>query len=455
MSLDWLTTAISDDAPTGPNLEATDDSAFIDFYFEAESQMPERYFTPGIKAKGAEFMPGTLFDKKSIDLKNDKPIILDLLKRSRDLRLLSLLARMSILAGDLQGFADAVDGTAAVLTAFPTDVHPTDMSDKRGALDDLGNAVVVCIPLQYAELAGTGEVSLRRYQVASGASEPREGEVGLSASKLNSELASPGNTKAVDAAHAALNRAAAALDRIKIAGLESDPPFNPAVDATVDTIREMQQLIASARPDLQPWAPSAHEPVEAVAEASAGDDDADAPASSGAAVAPVAQAAAPTIVTQIPSRAAALRTLKAIEVYFATHEPATPSLLLITQARLLVGMPLIEAIETLLPASAPKAVIDFGPATGFKLDMARLKMLSGEATAQAAAIPDEDPGDEPQVANRSDVAGHINALEQYFRAREPASPIPVLLAKARGYLEKDFAAIVAELLPPKAEEQSA
>ncbi|MEY1556973.1 ImpA family type VI secretion system protein [Yoonia sp. R2331] len=456
MTLDWLNEPISDDEPAGPDLEAADDAGFLDYYYEAEALMPERYFTPGIKSDKDEFAPGALFDKKSISLKDHNPKIEGLLKRSRDLRLLSLQARLCILAGDLTGFVDALEGTADVLAAFPADVNPKDLSDKRGALDELGNSVVVGIPLQYTELAGPGEVSYRRMQVALGKSEPRQGELGLDPGKLSAELASPGNAKAVDAAHALLSRAAGALARIKEAGLLNDPPFNPAVDPTMTTIADIQAMIANARPDLTPWSAEEAAATESAASDDPAEDDGGTAADGGDGPTPVAAApvAAPTVVTAIPSRTAALRTLSAVEAYFATHEPAAPALLLITQARLLVGKPLIEAIETLLPADAPRVMIDFGPATGFKMDMNRLKMLAGESASLAGAVENEDPGEDPVVGNRADVAGHLSALEEFFRAREPASPIPVLLFRARSYLEKDFAAIVAELIPPPAETQS-
>jgi type VI secretion system protein ImpA len=152
----------------------------------------------------------------------------------------------------------------------------------------------------------------------------------------------------------------------------------------------------------------------------------------------------------VPNRAAALQILDTVERYLATHEPAAPSLLLVTQARLLVGKPLIEAIETLMPEAANKTKITFGSDSGFVLYMDRLKMLAAEATGRATTT-EEDPGPAPQIADRNGVAPLISSVEEYFRLREPASPIPVLLFKARTYLDKDFAAIVADLLPPKGE----
>ena len=51
------------------------------------------------------------------------------------------------------------------------------------------------------------------------------------------------------------------------------------------------------------------------------------------------------------------------------------------------------------------------------------------------------------------MAGYIRAVESYFRTQEPTSPVPTLLVRARHYLDKDFDAIVAELIPiPRNEE---
>ncbi|MFQ1701974.1 ImpA family type VI secretion system protein [Loktanella agnita] len=448
MSVDWLAEPISEDAPCGPDLEASDDAAFVDYYFEAESRMPERYFVPSIKAPDDEFTPGTLFDPKSIPHAAEKKTITELLKRSRDLRLLSLLARMMALAGRLPDFADAVTGIAIVMETFPADVHPKDASDRRGAIDELGSSVVVGLPLQHVNLAGAGEVTYRRFTVANGAAEPREGELGLQPGSMLSELAAPGNRQSVETAHAALTRAAEALHRIKSACLRMDNPFTPSLDTTITVIVDIQNMIQSGRSDLPPWtAEPGTAPVEEAVTPEAGGDDA---LAGDAHATPVAPPAAPAPrAGDVPNRAAAMQSLTTIESYLATNEPASPALLLITQARLLVGKPLVVAIETLMPEIANQTKMTFGSDSGFVLYMDRLKMLAGEGAGTANAGADADPGPPPQISDRSQVAPMISAVEDYFRAKEPASPIPVLLFKARTYLDKDFAAIVADLLPPK------
>ncbi len=64
----------------------------------------------------------------------------------------------------------------------------------------------------------------------------------------------------------------------------------------------------------------------------------------------------------------------------------------------------------------------------------------------AAAVP---PGDKPQFVarTRADAAALMQSVENFFRRVEPSSPIPILLEKARGYLNRDFSSIMSELLP--------
>lgn len=447
MSFDWLKDPVSADAPCGPDLEATDDDAFLDYYYEAESRMPERYFTPGIKGPDDEFVPGTAFDPASIKHADEKKAITALLKRSRDLRLVSLLARLMALSGRLGDFADAVTGMADLLETFPEDVHPSGGGDRRSAVDELGNNAIVAIPLQHINLAGAGEVTYRKYLAATGQSEPREGEVGLNPGTLTSEIGSPGNSKAVDAAHGALSQAAAGLHRIQAACLRLENPFNPTLTATVKAIEGIQQLIAEGRSDLQPWSETTT-PEEVVEEEIANAEDSEMLDDAPIANVPVQDVPAGVIA----NRAAALQALNVLEGYMATHEPSSPSLLLITQARLLVGRPLVEAIETLMPEHANKTKITLGENTGFVLYMDRLKMLAQEAGARAQSLESEDPGPTPTLESRANIAPLLASVETFFRAKEPASPIPVLLFRAKALLDKDFSATVTDLIQIKVNE---
>lgn len=162
---------------------------------------------------------------------------------------------------------------------------------------------------------------------------------------------------------------------------------------------------------------------------------------------PVAQAGG---AAEITSPAAVKVTLAAVERYLAQTEPSSATLLLVTQARLLVGKTLVEALETLLPGEAAKAVVDFGPTTGFALSMDKLKMLAAEARPAMGEESALSPPQPPVLRERADVAAQLRAVESWYRRNEPASPIPLLLTRARTYLDKDFEAILSELLPSKA-----
>jgi type VI secretion system protein ImpA len=446
MAIDWLKTPVSEDLPSGPDLAAEDDEAFSGFYYEAEGDLPERYFVPGLRGPKDDFSPGSVFDPKSIPHAKARETILNLLKRSRDLRLLSLMARQQILAGRLDGFVEALDGMADLLESQPSTVHPQDLADRRSTLEEMANLTTVQAPLQYLNIAGPGEVTLRRHLAATKQVDPREGEVGLNAGTMISSLAAPGNKNAVDTAHRLLSAACDAITRMKGACIRGDRPFTLGLTATIDILADMQKLIAQGRPDLEPWSAAGK-----AAATEASDDTAATDSGGPADSAPTAVPATPSLPAQkIADQATAKQALRAIEIFFARNEPSSAALLLVIQARLLVGKPLIEAIETLLPEDANKTRIDFGPDTGFSMSMDRLRMLSAEMAKHAPPQAEEPVGPPPEITSRAEVASWLRGVDEYFRIREPASPIPLLLSRAKAYLDKDFGALISELMPGRA-----
>ena len=162
------------------------------------------------------------------------------------------------------------------------------------------------------------------------------------------------------------------------------------------------------------------------------------------------QAAAPVktetgAVPTIANRATAAAALDAAKAWLAAHEPSSPAFVLVTQARLLVGAPLVEAIEVLLPGQSGNVMLNIGRGSGFSLPMARLKELTKSGLEQHTNGPGQ-AATLPAISNRGDLIGHLLGVEGYFTAQEPASPIPLLLVKAREMLEKRFDVIIAELL---------
>ena len=459
--LAWLIQPVSEDQPCGPDLDAVGDAEFIDYYFDAEARMPERYFTPGIADQRGSI--DRLFDPKSVELATETAQITALLKRSRDLRLVTLLARFQILAGRVQDFADTVTACADLIAARGDDAHPgreASTADRRAALESLAQRTTVLMPIQHLALTGHGDGTWRRHVASTGPDDmKRAGERDAKPDALPSALGDAGNRAAVDRNHAALGRAAQALSRIVGLSETGERPFRPDLEPVIGLINDIQAQIVAVRPDLRMWNADAATPDDA------GDTATDdgprlqmppgmAADGAGAPVAPVAASVPDPAVPRFGDRRAVQAALESAERYLVRNEPSSPVLLLVTQARLLIGRPLIEALETLLPGDAGRAVIGFAPETGFSMPMDRLRSLSQAALGgfdDTDADAGEDPGDAappPRITSRPELAGVLRGVEEFYRQQEPASPIPILLARARGFMDKGFQSIVAELLPP-------
>ncbi|MEL6679486.1 MAG: type VI secretion system ImpA family N-terminal domain-containing protein [Pseudomonadota bacterium] len=433
MSLDWLADPISAEEPCGPDLDATDDDDFVDYYFEAEARMPERYAVPGLSADGSTSIT-TVFDPASVNLKEERARIEGMLQRSRDLRLLSLLARFSILAGDVDRFAEALGGIALVLETFPEAVHPVP-GERRAVLSELGASATVVNPLQHADLGAGAEATYRMHLVATGRASARsEAEEEATEAAVISLLSDGGFTAQVEKRHAALVEARAAFGRIVAACLGGPAgPISPGFDAAVSAVDAVLDLIHTARPDL---AAGAEVPEPPKPDAAPDTPQPDTPA-------PVA--APPVDMGSVTSQGMARQALTISETFLATYQPSSVARLLVSQARQLVGKSLVEALETLLPEKAKAARVVLGGGTGFVLGLDRLKALTGEAQPGPELQVTEAPP--APVTNVSELDGTLRAVEQFYRASEPASPIPLLLRRARQDLSKDFESILSDILP--------
>lgn len=455
MSIDWALTPISDASPCGPNLDTTDDPDFVEYYFDALGRLPERYVTPGMETEKGMRTEDRVFDPKTIKISDENKQIDAMLRRSRDIRLLALKAQFECLAGRIEPMAEAFETVADLLERFGEDVHPTldnGPSDRRDALHELTQPMTIVTALQYIGLSGTTEATLRRIKVATGQAKPNTGEDDLSESMIRGAIGSPSNKPKVDATHAALVKMTHSLDRIS-RSCKTNPStsFTPNFDGVLRVLAEMRAVITESRPDL--YSAEADMALSDVEEPeTVGSDAPQSADTAGQAV------ASPALVDLPPgafnSHAEARQALITCEVYFRNKEPSSAAVLLITQARLLIGKPLIEAMEILLPDHASRAIVNFGPTTGFALPIARLKALSNEAPGTAPPQPDPaEAGPPPVVTNASEAASVLRGVEEFFRRHERSSPVPMILQRARTYLEKDFQALIDELIP-KAPAQS-
>lgn len=435
MRYEHLLDAISEDQPCGPDMEMEGDDAFIDYYYEAQARIPERFVS---------MATGEIFDRKSVDLKGEVAQIESLLKRTVDLRLLILEARFQALAGRITGFSECVQMTARLLKERWADVHPRvadgDPTERKNQLELLDDRSTIVMPLEHAPLfrdKRVGEVTYRGYQVASGQKEARSGEDVGDASGMQSALRSADNAEAVEKVYGDLTGALEAIQSISLDCKMSDSgSFAPMLTGVETVLTEMVAFLAEARPDL------AGEEQSEGDDETEGDDSVEAGEDGAESAAPRVAAAAPG---KIPHHEAAKAALLVVERYFARTEPSSPGLLLIRQARKLIGRPLTEALDTLLPSVVDQARIDFGSDTGFKMDIYKMRALA-EETSDVDAVPAE-PVEVPEYTahTRADAMTLIGAVETFFRQTEPSSPVPVLLFKAKNYMNRDFSAILSEL----------
>ncbi len=431
MKFDKITERLSPDTPCGPDLLADEDNQFVDYFYEAEGRLPQKYY---------DLIHGTLFDSKSVDHAGEAKQIEALLSRSLDLRLMGLQAKFQILAGRLTGFCEAVIAMADLIETYPEEAHPQthgNVDARRGAIEAINTLATVIVPLQYASLIDdrrTGSINQRMYILATGQVEPREGEIPGDASAIMTVLGSEENQAAVADIYSRLAGAKDAVARIISACKSHNPSFTPDLENLDGRLQELCSLLEQARPDLIVDEEPETEEIQATSEVP-GDQTQETVSSGVGAI-------------SIPTHSAARRALEVAEAYFAHKEPSAASLLLVTQARLLIGKQLVEALDTLLPDNANQAKIDFGAETGFVISMDRLRNLSSEMRPPSGPNLNEAQGEFPDLANtRIEAQALIKAVEDFYRRAEPVSPIPILLAKARSYLEKDFHAIVKELLP--------
>ena len=429
---------ISADAPCGEDLLESDDPDFVDYYFGVEDRLPTSYFN---------IAKGTLFDSKSVDYKAESAQIEALLKRTRDLRLLGIEAKFQILSGRFKGFADAVMAMAGLVEAYPDDVHPIGVNDRKNALEELDALVTIIMPLDYAGLITDkrlGEVTYRPYGTGTGKIEPRSEEARGDSNAISGALGSSENAKAVDQLYAQLVDLRGALKTMVTASQARTDAFMPRFTNLQAKLGDIIDMVLAARGDLA-----------GVAVAASGAESDDANSDSGTTPAGSFGAGASITINapvgDVPDHKTAYRMLHAIERYFSTTEPASLALVLVTQSRLLIGRPLVEALDALMENSAAYASITFGTDTGFAIPMARMRELSGQAniasTEDWAQANDEEIAVD-EILSRDHAGLVLKQVEDFFRIREPASPIPILLFKARNMLSKDFHALVRELIPP-------
>lgn len=441
-----LTRPVSADNPCGPDLDLAGDPDFANFVARAEGLFPASFFTRDDEGR---LQP---FDRTKIDFAAEFRVLDTLLETTRDLRLLTIYARLLSLNRDLLGFAACAEGIAGLVRDRWPDVNPKgedgDYSLRGVVLQGLDDNASVVLPLQHTPLVlsrRAGAISYRSIMIANGEAKAREDEAPVDRGTIDRAFAET-ERDALTATAAALRQISGALETIRAASAEK-AGYEQAVsfDRLPPLVAKMLGAVeAAARPTALPSGGPA---------AAASPDPARAAATS--TVAP----------GRIASMADAREGLAALNGYFRRHEPSSPAAILVQQAQRLMGKSFPEVLRILVPAHADEARIQIGTDKlfGLRFDQfpdAQEAWAAAEADEGSAPSPKQDgaapgahgAGPDPArpailAQSRADAVSLLDQISAYFRAAEPSSPIPLLTERARGMIERDFLSILKDVLP--------
>jgi len=419
-----LCTPFSDTDPCGPDLDMEGDSDYLNFLAGVDGVLPTTFFS---------VEDGSPFDRSTVDIKGQLDAIKPLFQRTRDIRLLILQARLSILNKDLDGFALNLAATAYWLGKFWNDVHPRPQpgdSARSGAVGALDLPTVV-FPLQYAPLVEArrhGPISYRTWMIATGEVKPRTGEVQLPQATIT-EAISTADPEVLATARKNISRVKTSLDSIR------DTFYANGEAAGLD---KLSALVATIRAFIDPQAVAA-----------------DASAAAGAEASDLAGAAAGEAGPAPISLAQASQALAAIADYYSRSEPSSPILLLVRQAHHLIGKSFFEVMNILIPVQVEKAAFQIGADQFFDLPLEKLSNFADvpppPANGGGEPAEESDPaGPRYTVANRAQALALLDQVHQYFRRSEPSSPVPMLCERARALAERDFMGVLRDVLPKDA-----
>ncbi len=439
------------DLPCGEDLDEAADLDFLNGLSHVEAQLPSAFFSRDDEGNQQ------VFDRSTIDFGRESKRLLGLLDRTRDLRLLTLLARLAMLDRDLRGFGQVLVAVAGLLETQWEAVHPRGEDgsyDLRAAvLHALDDVPTVVLPLQHVPLVQSrrhGPISFRTVMVADGEVPPRNGDPSPDRGAIERVLAEA-EPEALKPIQEALATIAEAADRIGALTLARAGYGNAVVlerlSGLVGRIRAF--LGAAAAPEAAP--------------ATASETGAASPDGSGAAPVHAASAVPVRPAGAIATTAQASAALAAAAAYLRAHEPSSPAEVLVRQAQMLVGKSFLDVMRILMPEQAAAAAIVIGANRGLRLTFDQLAAVPDEQAdaAESWDAPAETPGSgdaeaagaeaapEPafRAATRAEAVALLREVGSHFRRAEPASPIPLLLEKAAGFADRDFLAILKDVLP--------
>jgi type VI secretion system protein ImpA len=346
VDVDALLEDLAADAPCGPNLEY--DPAFLELEQAALGKPEVQYGNTIVPAAPPEW-------------KQVKQQALDLLGRTRDLRVAMPLVRALLALHAMPGFADGVRLLDRLVSERWDSVHPAldadddnDPTLRINSLAMLADSATVVRDIKetaFIQLPGLGPLSVRVLEQAAGEAPVPEGQTALALGSIEAALRDVRVEALVDAANA-VTLAHDSVVNIEVALVRqvgSSHALN--LDALTRQLRRMRDLLASHLPQAQ----NADAMLESAISGAPADGTASASAASAAAPGPA------PISGEIGSRADVVRMLDKILAYYQRHEPSSPVPMLIERAKRLAPKNFFEIMEELAPDSVNQINILRGP----------------------------------------------------------------------------------------------
>ena len=324
MDVPLLLTAVSATSPCGEDMEY--DAQFLQLERDAKGQ-PER-------SMGDSILPAEPPEWRSIQQQS-----LDLLARSKDLRITHFLLQSSLALQGVAGLAEVLTLINALLREYWADLHPrldadddNDPTVRINALSGLTSDATVRL-LRESILTRSrtfGPVSLRAALNASGLQIFADEQLG--AQQLNAAFLDS-DTEQLQATRDALSAARAACEAIE---QQVNDQVGSAQGVDLSALKQPLKQALQILNQAVPGTDSSSEP-EAVSDDNAPSVD--------FAAAP----AAPRPAGDIASRDDVLRSLDKILAYYTRHEPSSPLPVLLNRAKNLVHADFAAIVRNLIP----------------------------------------------------------------------------------------------------------
>lgn len=339
VDVDILLQELAEAAPCGPNLEY--DPAFLELEQAVLGKAEVQYGDTITAAVPPEW-------------KQVKKLSLDLLARTRDLRVAVPLLRALLALHGMAGFADGARLIQRLVDERWDSVHPQlDPDDdldpmlRINSLATLADAATVLRELKdsaFLQLPGLGPLTLRTLELANGELAAPEGQAPVSVASLEAALRDVG-AEPMQRARDAAAQAHDSVVEIEVALVRrvgSSQALN--LDQLTRNLRRMRDFLASPEAPEEPA-------IDGEAAPAGGADD------GGAARRPATAA----ISGEIDSRADVVRMLDKILAYYARCEPSSPVPMLLERAKRLAPKSFFEIMEDLAPDSMGQVALIRGP----------------------------------------------------------------------------------------------